>query len=157
MSDRETRRTSRAYKLRSTSRSLASKAKTAEAKGKGVKAAAARAASKIVGAAANISDPTKTPTGETKKRKLGRPRAAAGAVVYKEGGSLPGRRAAASVLRKLAEKKAKKAVKLKGKGKDVRAMEKMERAGQLRKTASNLERKARAKKTRARKFGRPRV
>lgn len=157
MSDRKTRRSARAYKLRSTSRSLASKARTAEAKGKGAKAAVGRAASKVVGAAANIADPTKTPTGKTKKRKLGRPTAAAGAVVYEHGGSLPGRRAAASLLRKLADKKVKKAVKLKGKGKDVRAAMKMDRAAELRRTASKMERKARPKPPRTKRFRRPRV
>ena len=55
---------------------------------------------------------------ETKRK------AAAGASVYKKGGSLPGKRAAASTLRKLADKKVKKAVKLKGKGMGLKAMEK---------------------------------
>lgn len=101
--------------------------------------------------AANVMNPFVTPKGQTKKKyqktHITNPR-------FEEGGSLPipGRRAAAKVLRSVADKKVKRAIKLKGKGKDVRAAGKMSRAKQLRSTASNLERKARQSAPRRRRL-----
>ena len=140
--------------LRKAARNLYQDSRELESEGKNVRAAVKRGASKVVGTAANIADPDRTPTGKRKERRFGTPKAAAGAKVYKDGGSLPipGRRAAAGLLRKLADKKVKKAIKLKGKGRDVRAMGKMDRAKQLRSTASNLERKARQNAPRRRRL-----
>ncbi len=66
------------------------------------------------------------------------------------------RGAAADVLRAMAERKRKRSVKLKGKGKDVRAAKKMASARSLTSTASKIEAKGK-KAPRTRRVGRPRA